>query len=136
MTHAIPRKKDLDLTEGAQRLLNFLQLVDGSDSIYSGPRFDAALYAYETKWLTQLSATPLPSQVPPLDVHWVWVVHQLCPTMYREDCLRLFGGVAFHDTAMLAKHAAGEPPSTASPPAGWQSSLQYDLRAASLRQSA
>ena len=23
---------------------------------------------------------------PPLDIHWVWHVHMLCPVQYNKDC--------------------------------------------------
>jgi hypothetical protein len=74
-----------------------------------------AIRRYETCWLpAQVHACCLPSvtmfltsnspqaakpdlnNIPPLDVHWVWHVHMLCPISYREDCLAICGAVVDH----------------------------------------
>ncbi len=33
---------------------------------------------------------------PPLDVHWVWVAHMLCPQLYHADCALICGSAPDH----------------------------------------
>ena len=62
---------------------------------------------YEKFWLPLLSSVSKSPDTdlqfcPPLDVHWVWHVHMLCPTAYAADCTAVAGRVLGHALRPLA----------------------------------
>lgn len=74
-------------------MIAFLVEVDVYPCLYFNHSVIAdAVYRYEHFWLPLLLATPQrvrASLAPPLDVHWVWHCHMLCPHRYTEDCVRI-----------------------------------------------
>ncbi|XP_064099104.1 uncharacterized protein LOC135210199 isoform X2 [Macrobrachium nipponense] len=87
----------VNLVRAAKRLLSFLATVDEHKALYQGPLVSAALRRYEECWLP-LVARGGESEgcAPPLDVHWVWLVHMLAPQHYHQDCLAVAGVVVPH----------------------------------------
>ncbi|XP_018018909.1 uncharacterized protein LOC108675412 [Hyalella azteca] len=77
------------LLRASKRLLDFLAVVDAHPELYSGQAVVNAVFRYEYLWLPLLSdylKKGGPEIAPPLDVHWVWVVHMLAPQYYIVDC--------------------------------------------------
>ena len=85
----------------AKFLLSFLKVIDQTKR-YSRPSVvRRAIHRYENFWLPLLlkfskDTTTDMDYLPPLDVHWVWVVHMLAPQLYRKDCLSIFGRIFGH----------------------------------------
>ena len=38
---------------------------------------------------------------PPLDIHWVWHVHMLCPVQYNKDCTATVDRILGHQPSSL-----------------------------------
>lgn len=79
----------VNLVRAAQHLIQLLDRVHQFPCLYTNTSvLEHALFRYEFVWLPLLAATP-PAQrtllVPPLDVHWVWLCHMLCPARYATD---------------------------------------------------
>ncbi|XP_068244397.1 dentin sialophosphoprotein-like [Palaemon carinicauda] len=87
----------VNLVRAAKRLLSFLATVDEHKALYQGPLVSAALRRYEECWLPLLArGGESEGCAPPLDVHWVWLVHMLAPQHYHQDCLAVAGVVVPH----------------------------------------
>ncbi len=95
-----------DLMLGAQSHIAFLQDVDErSEILYRSDVVKNAIRRYEKMWLPLLvkyshdlakySGDTLLLD-PPLDVHWIWHVHMLCPRKYIEDCMNIISQVPDH----------------------------------------
>lgn len=75
----------VDLLTACQREVNFLRMIDRKAPIlYEKAVVDNAIRRYETYWLPMQAEKPDLNNIPPLDVHWVWHTHMLCPTSYEE----------------------------------------------------
>ena len=87
----------VDLVDEAQKHLDFLQRVyEVSSSLHQIQVMENAVRRYETIWLPIVAQNRHMLLEPPLDVHWAWHVHMLCPQKYVEDCLQLVGCVPDH----------------------------------------
>lgn len=53
-------------------------------------------YRYEHFWLPLVAKTSEVTLSPPLDVHWIWIVHMLSPEHYEKDCISIVGKVIPH----------------------------------------
>ena len=83
----VPPSLSIDMVKSAKDHLTFLEEVNKVASQLKQPHIIAnAVRRYEECWLKLLreneSETDL---VPPLDVHWAWHVHMLCPKQYNTD---------------------------------------------------
>lgn len=59
-----------------------------------GCRKCASYYRYTKCWLPLAggnNARECVGAAPPLDVHWVWLVHMLAPQHYHKDCVAVTG---------------------------------------------
>ncbi|RXG57243.1 Glycine-rich domain-containing protein 1, partial [Armadillidium vulgare] len=87
----------LNLIKAAKKLLNFLREVDKAEDLYEGKKVKAALYRYEHYWLPLAAKMdPGTKASPPLDVHWVWIVHMLSPQNYEKDCVLIVEKIIPH----------------------------------------
>ncbi|XP_059096680.1 uncharacterized protein LOC131891171 [Tigriopus californicus] len=83
--------------------LEFLETIDEAGHIYYDPGYiQNAIRRYETFWIPFIKehsgdtvAKDL-NVAPPLDVHWVWHCHMLCPTKYKTDLERTQLGRFIH----------------------------------------
>lgn len=53
-----------------------------------------SLFRYTKCWLPLAGGSNVRECVgaaPPLDVHWVWLVHMLAPQHYHKDCVAVTG---------------------------------------------
>ena len=90
-------EQSVDLTEEAKKHLEFLKIVDKvSKQVHQYHVIHNAVRRYETIWLPIVAENPNEFLEPPLDVHWVWHVHMLCPKQYASDCQELLGCVPNH----------------------------------------
>ena len=90
-------EQSVDLVEEAKKHLEFLKNVDKvSKHLHQYHVVHNALRRYETIWLPIVAANLNVFLEPPLDVHWVWHVHMLCPKQYASDCRELLGCVPNH----------------------------------------
>ena len=138
--------KEANLVLEAKHMVNFLKQVEKvSDSLHQNHVIHNAVRRYETIWLPLVEKYSEEFLEPPLDVHWVWHVHMLCPRKYAADCKALLSVVPKHKysafeilTRDLWKTATDEsfdvnyqdiPKET-----NFQSRLSYDIVAASQRQ--
>eukprot|EP00095_Tigriopus_kingsejongensis_P000673 maker-scaffold340_size202118-snap-gene-0.21 protein:Tk00673 transcript:maker-scaffold340_size202118-snap-gene-0.21-mRNA-1 annotation:"hypothetical protein LOTGIDRAFT_153725" len=72
--------------------LDFLSLIDRSGEFFYDPaHIQNAIRRYENFWLPFVkkhcgeNGSKDYNFAPPLDVHWVWHCHMLCPTKYKTD---------------------------------------------------
>ncbi|KAF2351399.1 Glycine-rich domain-containing protein-like [Trinorchestia longiramus] len=89
-----------NLVRASKRLLDFLACVDAHPELYSGQAVVNAIHRYEYLWLPLLSdylkKGKVPEIAPPLDVHWIWVVHMLAPQHYKVECEAITGTMLPH----------------------------------------
>ena len=86
-----------DLVKEAQDMLKFLEQVENvSDSLHQDHVIHNAVRRYETIWLPLLEKHSDILLQPPLDVHWVWHVHMLCPRKYASDCVKIISLLPQH----------------------------------------
>ena len=89
--------KETNLVSEAEKMVNFLKQVEKvSDSLHQDHVIHNAVRRYETIWLPLLARNSERFIEPPLDVHWVWHVHMLCPKKYAADCKELLSMVPNH----------------------------------------
>uniref|UniRef100_A0A1I7SDS2 AAA domain-containing protein n=1 Tax=Bursaphelenchus xylophilus TaxID=6326 RepID=A0A1I7SDS2_BURXY len=87
----------VDLLTASQREVNFLRMIDRKAPVlYEKSVVENAIRRYETYWLPMQSAKPDLNNIPPLDIHWIWHTHMLCPVAYEEDCVRICGQIVDH----------------------------------------
>ena len=99
----------VDLIKVAQQHLAFLEDVEAvSDGLHQPHVIRNAIRRYETIWLPLLAENPGVSLEAPLDVHWVWHVHMLCPKKYAADCESIIGMIPDHEFFLIksAKNVA------------------------------
>lgn len=60
------------------------------------------LCRYERLWLPLAAKGECEGAAPPLDVHWVWLVHMLAPQHYHQDC-QAVAGTQVHHRLMTSK---------------------------------
>lgn len=92
----------VNLVKFAQLEVEFLQHVDSQWELRSEPIIKRAIWRYENFWLPLVSgdhsmASPVSPLVPPIDVHWVWHCHMLCPLQYDKDCIAMLGKRVKHE---------------------------------------
>jgi len=90
---------EVDLIQKAIFELDLLQLFHHTPGIYDEENVRRAIYRYEKYWLplmVEYSSSQDLEFAPPLDVHWVWHVHLLCPHAYNKDCLQVVGRLIGH----------------------------------------
>ena len=86
-----------DLVKQVRKMLKFLNQVERvSDSLHQDHVIHNAMRRYETLWLPLVEKNTDCFLEPPLDVHWVWHVHMLCPRKYTADCKELLSMVPNH----------------------------------------
>jgi hypothetical protein len=87
----------IDLLTACQREVNFLRMIDRKAPVlYEKNVVENAIRRYETFWLPMQAAKPDLNNIPPLDVHWIWHTHMLCPVSYQQDCLAICGSIVDH----------------------------------------
>ena len=87
----------VDLLKESQRYLLFLHQVDKqAERLSKDHVIRNAVRRYETIWLPLLATYGNEDLEPPLDVHWAWVVHMLCPKIYAKDCDKVVAKVPNH----------------------------------------
>lgn len=93
----------VDLVTLARYELVFLQEVDHLKELKSEQSIRRAIWRYEQFWLPLVANHdhPSPVLVPPLDVHWVWHCHLLCPRQYEKDCTALVGRLIEHQVSSI-----------------------------------
>lgn len=144
----------VDLIANCLSHMSFLREIDAiSEMLHRDHVIHNATRRYQQFWL------PLKERykgndllLPPLDVHWVWHVHMLCPRLYASDCDRLVHALPDHQFLVGEEHVRAETAakivwaamypeepydinySTVDPSTTFQSNLEYDIVAASKRQ--
>ena len=96
----------VNLVEEAQKQLAFLMDIEAvSDSLHQPHVIRNAIRRYETIWLPLVAEHRFEfvDLEPPLDVHWVWHVHMLCPLKYAADVQAAVGMIPDHKCFIL-KH--------------------------------
>ena len=79
--------------------LDFLQLIDQNRHLYYDENFvKYSIIRYEKYWMPFLAEFSSQMEedlkfAPPLDIHWVWHVHMLCPVQYNKDCTATIGNL-------------------------------------------
>ncbi|MFH4977130.1 hypothetical protein AB6A40_003839 [Gnathostoma spinigerum] len=87
----------IDLLIASQREASFLRMIDRKAPVlYEQNVVDNAVRRYECYWLPMQARRPDINNVPPLDVHWVWHCHMLCPQKYKQDCEAICGTIVDH----------------------------------------
>lgn len=102
----------VNLVRAAHFLIEFLDRVHQYPCLYTNEDvLKRALNRYETIWLPLL-ASVVPHQrialIPPIDVHWVWFCHMLCPHRYVTDSPLMCSAAGFHphhNQSQLLDHA-------------------------------
>ena len=90
-------EQSVGLVEEAKKHSEFLKTVDKvSKQLHQYHVIHNAVRRYETIWLPIVAENPNEFLEPPLDVHWVWHVHMLCPKRYVSDCQELLGCIPNH----------------------------------------
>ena len=144
----------VDLVAMSLLHLAFLKEVDAvSSSLHRDHVVRNAMRRYEQYWL------PLKGRhkgntllLPPLDVHWIWHIHMLCPRLYANDCQQLLDCIPDHVflsgeaqeraeaaakvvwTAMFPEEPYDIDYNMVNPALKYDSILSYDIMAASRRQ--
>ncbi|KAK3585931.1 hypothetical protein CHS0354_038471 [Potamilus streckersoni] len=90
-------KFDVDLSEATTRHLDFLKQVDGNPLLNNVNVLNRAIYRYENYWLPLAAEHRNKFLTAPLDIHWVWHCHMLCPMSYIKDCIDIVGVVIDHN---------------------------------------
>ena len=89
--------KETYLVQEAEKMVKFLKQVEKvSDSLHQNHVIHNAVRRYETIWLPLLVRNTEGFLEPPLDVHWAWHVHMLCPRKYAADCKGLLSMIPKH----------------------------------------
>ena len=92
----------VNLVEEAQKQLAFLMDIESvSDSLHQPHVIRNAIRRYETIWLPLVAEHRFECLEPPLDVHWVWHVHMLCPLKYATDTQAAAGRILDHKCFIL-----------------------------------
>ena len=95
----------VDLIDVAQKHLAFLEDVEAvSDGLHQPHVIRNAIRRYETIWLPLVAENPNTRLEAPLDVHWVWHVHMLCPKKYAADCKSIIGKIPDHMLFLIKSH--------------------------------
>lgn len=85
----------IKLSIATKHYLNFFSEVDRYiEHLSATPAINNAIRRYETIWLPLAAAYGLLG--PPIDVHWIWCVHMLSPTNYKQDCITLTNKLIDH----------------------------------------
>ena len=87
-----------DLVDQALHHLDLLQQVDSRPALQARLSLERSVARYERCWLPLAAAAAggHAAVAPPLDVHYVWLVHQLSPAAYRADCWAVVGRMVDH----------------------------------------
>lgn len=90
----------VELLTLANQHLEFLKEVDSIAHFLHQPHVIAnAMRRYENYWLPLMAHYVDRNSedfLPPIDVHWMWHVHMLCPRQYRSDCIDCISMVPDH----------------------------------------
>ncbi len=93
-----------DLVKLARNEVEFLHEVDNQLELKAEHSIRRAIWRYEKFWLPLVVGHQTSSSqvlVPPLDVHWVWHCHLLCPRQYLKDCTALVGRLVEHEVLQI-----------------------------------
>ncbi|KAK3600650.1 hypothetical protein CHS0354_031563 [Potamilus streckersoni] len=89
-------KFGVELVDATLRHLVFLKEINKNTIVNRVDVLERAIYRYEHFWLPLAAENPNETLVAPLDIHWVWHCHMLCPKTYVKDCMNIVGVVVDH----------------------------------------